>query len=110
MKKLGGDSRVNWVSRFLIHVPMPKAARQALGSYRPVMEKGWRVGHNARTGAILVMTEQGVMSGSGESSMPEESRWSTEKWQWLKKVIPGAWRREKERRAVLDFIALRRGC
>ena len=25
------------------------------------MEKGWRVGHNARTGAILVMTEQGVM-------------------------------------------------
>ena len=25
------------------------------------MEKGWRVGHNARTGAILVKTEQGVM-------------------------------------------------
>ena len=44
---IGGDSRFNWVRRFLIHVAMPKAARQ--------MEKG------ARTGAILVKTEQGVM-------------------------------------------------
>ena len=36
--------------------------------------------------------------------MPKESRWSTVKWQLLKKVILGAWRREKERGAVLDFL------
>ena len=55
-----------------------------MGWYQSVMQKGWYLGHHALTGAILVMTEQGVERGSGATRMPEESRWSMEKWQELK--------------------------
>ena len=70
----------------LIHVKeaMTKSAKQARGSYDMAMREGRYLGHHGRTGALLVMTKDGVIRGNGARRMPEERRWSTEGWDELK--------------------------
>ena len=61
-----------------------KTAQQKKGSFEPVMREGRYLGHHGRTGALLVMTKDGVMKGGGARRMPEEKRWTTEGWSELK--------------------------
>ena len=67
-----------------MHETMPKAIRQARGSYEPAMKEGRYIGHHGRTGSILVMTPDGILRGSGARRMPEENRWPKEGWDSLK--------------------------
>ena len=48
------------------------------------MVEGRYLGHHGRTGSLLVMTEQGVLRGTGARREPEDKRWSLEKWTSLK--------------------------
>ena len=57
-----------------VHEAMAKTARQARGSYEPVMKEGRYIGHHGRTGSLLVMTASGVLRGSGARRMSDESR------------------------------------
>ena len=61
-----------------------KSARKGRGAYHPVMQEGRYLGHHGRTGALLIMTDQGVVRGSGARRVPEERRWSLEGWDNLR--------------------------
>ena len=63
---------------------MTKSARKGRGAYHPVMQEGRYLGHHGRTGALLIMTDQGVVRGSGARRVPEERRWSLEGWDNLR--------------------------
>ena len=67
-----------------VRTVMPKAERAKRGSYEMMMREGRYLGHHGRTGALLVMTEDGIIRGSGARRVPEERRWSTEGWDRLK--------------------------
>ena len=44
----------------------------------PVMREGFYIGHHARSGALLLMTENGVIRGNGVRRLPEDQRWDKE--------------------------------
>ena len=60
----------------------------------PKMDEGRYVGHHSRTGAILIMTEQGVRRARGFNKMPSTERWDPEGFSELKgtpwQLIPDA--------------------
>ena len=48
------------------------------------MLPGRYIGHHTRTGAVLVMTTQGVLRGMAFNRRPEGERWTTDDWDRLK--------------------------
>ena len=54
-----------------VHVTMPKPERQARGSYEQAEKEGRYICHHGRTGALLVMTTEGILRGSGARRIPE---------------------------------------
>ena len=48
-----------------VHVTMPNAQRQARGSYERARKEGRYMGHQGRTGALLVMTAEGIVGHDG---------------------------------------------
>ena len=61
-----------------------KAERRRQGSYHPVMREGRYLGHHSRTGSLLVMTDKGVVVGTGARRVPEERRWTLDGWDNLR--------------------------
>jgi len=62
----------------MVQLAMPKTQRAARGSYEPAMVQGRYLGHHGRTGALLVMTPEGIHRASGARRLAEEDRWSLE--------------------------------
>ena len=48
------------------------------------MVAGRYVGHHARNGAVVILTDEGVRVGAGLKRMPEADRWSADGWYDLK--------------------------
>ena len=63
-----------------VHVTMPNAQRQARGSYERARKEGRNMGHQGRTGALLVTTAEGILGGSGARRTPDKLRWSATGW------------------------------
>ena len=52
--------------------------RRRRGSLEPIMKEGWYIGHHARSGALLLITPNGVIRGNGVRRLPEDQRWDKE--------------------------------
>ena len=59
-----------------------------------VLKVGRYIGHHGRTGALLVMTEDGVKKGTGVRRLGEHDRWSPDGWERLKGL---PWAHDAER-------------
>ena len=72
-KRTGKDWRrpaIQFGKLIYVDVTMPKAERQARGSHEQTTKEGRYIGHHGRTGALLVMTAEGILRGSCARRMP----------------------------------------
>ena len=66
----------------------PAVARAVASGMQPTLYVGRYLGHNARTGSILIMNTDGVVKATGFRRMHEDNRWNVENWNALR-GLPG---------------------
>ncbi|CAK0886283.1 unnamed protein product [Prorocentrum cordatum] len=64
----------------------PAVAQEPRSGFAPKMVESRYVGHQSRTGSLLVMTETGVIRGKAFNRMQEDERWTSEGLDDLKGV------------------------
>ena len=62
----------------------------------------WYMGHHARTGSIVGLTEDGVKFGESARRLPVEDRWTLEGWDKLRGFPWGL--KLKDREAIAVFV------